>query len=203
MIRFFKTPYLIKKIFFNRIWGFSIQKKSVYLTFDDGPHPDITPWILDILKKEQIKATFFCVGDNVRKYPEIYQRILKEGHKTGNHTMYHSNASNCSKEEYKTSIQEAEKYINTNLFRPPYGRLPMTWEKEIIDKYKIIMWTWLSYDFDIKTSIETILKKTNEIKNGDIIVLHDNPKIAKKQKELLPLILHKLKEKKLTFDLIE
>ena len=138
MTPIFKTPYLIKKLLFNRLWGFSNSIKKVYLTFDDGPHPDITPWVLDFLSNENIKATFFCVGDNVRKYPKIYARILKDGHAVGNHTMYHDNALSTVKKEYFESINKASNYIDSTLFRPPYGRLPITWENELIKKYKIV-----------------------------------------------------------------
>lgn len=202
MLRFFKTPYLIKKLFFRRIWGFSLNKKSVYLTFDDGPHPDITIWILDYLSKENIKATFFCVGENVRKYPEIYARIIKEGHAVGNHTMQHNKANSSQKKEYFDSISQASELIKSNLFRPPYGRLPIMWENELLKKYKIVMWSWLSYDFDKKISIKTILKKAKKIKSGDILVLHDNPKINKKQKELLPKLILELKRDNFTFEII-
>lgn len=202
MIRFFKTPHLIKKFFFRRLWGFSISKKSIYLTFDDGPHPEITPWILDYLTQEKIQATFFCVGDNVRKYPEIYARILKDGHAVGNHTMYHNKARTSLKKEYFDSINKASDFIETTLFRPPYGRLPITWENAISKKYKIVMWSWLSYDFDKNISVETILKKAKKIKSGDILVLHDNPKISEKQKDLLPQLIKELKLANFTFETI-
>lgn len=202
MIRFFKTPHLIKKFFFRRLWGFSISKKSIYLTFDDGPHPEITPWILDYLTQEKIQATFFCVGDNVRKYPEIYARIIKDGHAVGNHTMYHNKARTSLKKEYFDSINKASDFIETTLFRPPYGRLPITWENAISKKYKIVMWSWLSYDFDKNISVETILKKAKKIKSGDILVLHDNPKISEKQKELLPQLIKELKLAHFTFETI-
>jgi peptidoglycan/xylan/chitin deacetylase (PgdA/CDA1 family) len=202
VIRFFKTPHLIKKLFFRRLWGFSISKKSIYLTFDDGPHPEITTWILDYLTHEKIQATFFCVGDNVRKYPEIYARIIKDGHAVGNHTMYHNKARTSLKKEYFDSINKASDFIESTLFRPPYGRLPFTWEKSISKKYKIVMWSWLSYDFDQNISVETILKKAKKIKSGDILVLHDNPKINEKQKELLPKLIKELKLANFTFEKI-
>lgn len=202
MIRFFRTPYLVKLLFFNRIWGFSCHENKVYLTFDDGPHPDITPWILEFLKSEDIKATFFCVGDNVNKYPEIYHQILNDGHQVGNHTMYHTNASKTDKLTYFNSFKEATKNIKSELFRPPYGRLPMSWEKEIKKEFKIIMWSWLSYDFDTNVPINYILKKAKKIKKGDILVLHDNPKITQKQKELLPKLIDYLKKQKFNFETI-
>lgn len=203
MTPIFKTPYLIKRILFKRTWGFSNSLKKVYLTFDDGPHPDITPWILDVLYNENIKATFFCVGENVRKYPAIYNRILKDGHSVGNHTMHHENARYTEKKEYFESIKTASNFIDSKLFRPPYGRLPITWENELIKKYKIVMWSWLSYDFDMNQPVNKILKKAKKINSGDILVLHDNPKITNRQKQLLPELIQFLKEKKITFEVIK
>jgi len=203
VIRLFKTPYLVKKLFFNRIWGFNHIDNIVFLTFDDGPHPEITPWILDLLKKENIKATFFCVGDNVRKFPEIYNQIINDGHSVGNHSMYHNNASKSTKKEYLSSIHEASEYIQSTLYRPPYGRLPILWENDLIKDYKVIMWSWLSYDYDSNISVSDILNKATKIKSGDILVLHDNPKITEKQKILLPKLIRYLKEKKITFETIK
>ena len=179
-----------------------ISTKSIYLTFDDGPHPNITPWILDFLSDQKIKATFFCVGENVKKFPDIYSRIINEGHVVGNHSMYHTNATKSTKKEYIESISKGSEFINSDLFRPPYGRLPISWEKELLQNYKIIMWSWLSYDFDINTSIDTILKNAKKIKSGDILVLHDNPKISEKQKKLLPTLIQQLKQANFTFETI-
>jgi peptidoglycan/xylan/chitin deacetylase (PgdA/CDA1 family) len=203
VIRFFRTPYFFKLILVRRIWGFSSSKNSVYLTFDDGPHPEITPWILNLLQKENIKATFFCVGDNVKKYPEILNQILSEGHRIGNHSMYHKNAFKTTKDDYLDSINLAEKYISSNLYRPPYGRLPYIWEAEILKKFKLVMWTWLSYDYDDKVSVNRILKKAKKIKSGDILVLHDNPKIKERQKILLPSLILLLKKKSFKFEIID
>lgn len=194
----FKTPRFLRLIYKRRTWGFSVERNSVYLTFDDGPHPDITPWVLDELKKQNVKATFFCVGDNVRKYPEIYRRILAEGHSTGNHTMRHENALKVKPGYYLKSIEEASALIDSRLFRPPYGRLTPPLAKKIRKHYNIIMWSWLSYDFDLKVPVEEILEKARrQIREGDILVLHDNPKIRERQKLLLPALLQILREKEL------
>jgi len=194
----FKTPRFLRLIYKRRTWGFSIERNSIYLTFDDGPHPDITPWVLDELKKQDVKATFFCVGDNVRKYPEIYQRILEEGHSTGNHTMRHENALKVKPRDYLKSIEEASALIDSRLFRPPYGRLTPPLARKLKKHYNIIMWSWLSYDFDLKVPVEEILEKARrQIRKGDILVLHDNPKIQERQKLLLPALLQILREKEL------
>lgn len=202
-MKFFKTPFFLPWLLPRRKWGFSFSD-FVYLTFDDGPNPSITPFVLDTLKVSGSKATFFCVGDNVRKYPELYQRILDEGHRVGNHTMYHNNASKTDFDTYIASFLEAEKYIQSNLFRPPYGRLDYRKIKAISQSKKIIMWSWLSYDFDKSVSIEKILQKAKkQIKAGDILVLHDNEKVKERMVDLLPKLLEIIKSKQLDFKTID
>lgn len=202
-MKLYKTPRFLRLIFKRRTWGFSLPQNAVYLTFDDGPHPDITPWVLDQLKVHGVKATFFCVGENVQRYPEIYSRILAEGHAVGNHSMKHENALKTKASDYLRSVRQAGNLIDSKLFRPPYGRLTSSLSKKIRKKYTIVMWSWLSYDFDKTVTIEEILHKADkQIKAGDILVLHDNPKIAERQKELLPLLLDLLKEKELVSSII-
>ena len=180
-----------------------MSKNAVYLTFDDGPHPDITPFVLDILKARGLKATFFCVGEIVKRYPEIFARIQAEGHAVGNHTQKHENASKTSAERYLKSVAEAHSLVQSKLFRPPYGRLSPRLARVLSKEYKLVMWSWLSYDFDPKTCVTEILfKAEKQIRAGDILVLHDNPKIAEKQKELLPKLLDVLQAKKLGFEVI-
>jgi len=203
-MKLYKTPRFLRLIFKRRTWGFSLDKNAIYLTFDDGPHPDITPWILDFLKEKKLVATFFCVGENVVRYPEIYQRIIDEGHAVGNHTMKHLNALKVKPKDYLQSIEEAQKVIQSKLFRPPYGRLSPTLAKKIRHKYTIVMWSWLSYDFDQSIAIEKILEKAKkQIKGGDILVLHDNPKITEKQKILLPALIELLSEKKFAYKILK
>jgi peptidoglycan/xylan/chitin deacetylase (PgdA/CDA1 family) len=200
----FRIPKLIQIIFFKRVWSLNPDNNTIYLTFDDGPHPDITPFVLDQLKTHNIKATFFCVADNVIKYPIIFQQIIDEGHQIGNHTFRHENALRTAKGRYLSSVMNASVYIRSKLFRPPYGRLtlPLSWN--LAKKYKIIMWTWLSNDFNSQISVTQILENAkNQIKAGDIIVLHDNPKIAEKQKELLPKFLELLIQKEFNFRKID
>lgn len=197
-MKLYKTPRFLRLIFNRRSWGFSLNENVLYLTFDDGPHPDITPWVLDELLKENVKATFFCVGENVARYPEIYQRILAEGHAVGNHTMKHENALKTKPTDYLRSVEQAGKLIDSKLFRPPYGRLTPALARKIRKEYSIIMWSWLSYDYDRSVPIETILEKAEkQIKSGQILVLHDNPKMADRQKQLLPALLQILKKKNL------
>ena len=202
-MKLFKVPQFIKWIYPKRIWGISISEPTVYLTFDDGPIPEITPWILDFLKSKNIKATFFCVAENVLKYPEIYQRIIREGHKVGNHSYNHNNGSKTPFKAYIESFEKAKDIIDSNLYRPPYGRLTGKQEKYISKSHKIIMWSWLSYDFDNSVSIEKIITKANrEIKSGTILVLHDNIKIVERTKVLLPQITELLVFKGFKFDVL-
>lgn len=202
-MRLFRVPKLASVIFPRRIWGFPLDQEAVYLTFDDGPHPDITPFVLDTLREFGAKATFFCVGENVKCYPEIFARIKAEGHQVGNHTQKHENASKTSPDRYLESVAEADILIQSKLFRPPYGRLSPYLARALENDFKIVMWNWLSYDFDPKVCVTEILfKAEKQIKAGDIIILHDNPKIAAKQKELLPKFLKILQEKGFEFGLM-
>lgn len=199
----YRSPKLLHKFFPARIWGISVSDKSLFLTFDDGPNPKITPWVLDFLKEQQIVATFFCVGENVEKNPELYQRILDEGHRTGNHTMKHLNGMKTERNRYLQSISDAEKIVQSNLFRPPYGRLNKRMDKRLSEKFKIIMWTWLSKDYDRTIPVEKIIEASNKIKAGDILVFHDNDKTQDRLKEVLPPIISRLKSEGYLFKVIE
>lgn len=196
-MRIFKTPRLIRHLHRRVTWGFSLSEPTVYLTFDDGPNPNITPWILDELKKHNFKATFFCVGENVKRYPEIYKRILTEGHTAGNHTMRHENGLKVKNDEYLASVHEAGKFIDSKLFRPPYGKITPTLIRKLKKDYHIVLWSWLSYDYDLDVSIDKIIQKASSIEVGDILVLHDNDKLVERQKEILPALIEVLKVKKL------
>ncbi len=199
-MRLFKTPRFFRLLFPNKTWGFSRHENFVYLTFDDGPDEEVTPWVLDILKENGISATFFCVGTNVQKHPEIFERIVREGHSVGNHAMKHERGTKTETPLYLQSVEEAARFIDSNLFRPPYGRMTFYQTKALRKKYEIIMWSWLSYDFDKRVTIETILKKAKkQIKNGDILVLHDNPKTFDRLKILLPQLINSLTVKGMEF----
>ncbi len=198
-MKIFRTPIYFRWIFPRRKWGFSASKNCVYLTFDDGPTPKLSPWILDLLKQEKIPATFFCVGANAEAHPELVQRTLAEGHSIGNHTMRHEKGTKVSKNAYLASIDEASHFIPSKLFRPPYGRLPMIYGRNIRKKYTIVMWTWLSYDYDPSVSVSEILARAQRIKAGDILVLHDNEKVAERLQELLPKLIVCIREKGLKF----
>jgi peptidoglycan/xylan/chitin deacetylase (PgdA/CDA1 family) len=198
-MKLFKTPTFFQWIFPRRLWGFSMDESVVYLTFDDGPTEELTTWILDLLKEKEVKATFFCVGGNAKKLPELMERTIKEDHAIGNHTMRHEKGTNINKKEYIESGYEAQKWIDSKLFRPPYGRLPMTHAKTIAEDFKIIMWSWLSYDYDSEVPVSKIIKKSDKINSGDILVLHDNKKTIDRTKEILPALIDRLKKRGFTF----
>ena len=163
-------------------------EKKIYLTFDDGPHQTATPFVLDELKKYNAKATFFCIGKNVIEQPQLYKRILIEGHKVGNHTQNHLNGWKVSDEQYFKNISEAATHIDSDLFRPPYGRISQFQIAALIkQKMKIIMWDVLSGDFDPKINAATCTSNVvKNVANGSVIVFHDSEKAFEKMKVSLP-----------------
>jgi peptidoglycan/xylan/chitin deacetylase (PgdA/CDA1 family) len=203
MFYFVKTPWLLKKFYASCVWNLSDKEKKIHLTFDDGPHPVATPFVLDELKKYKAKATFFCIGKNVVEYPDIYKQILFEGHLVGNHTHNHLNGWKVTDKEYFEDIREAKKYIDSNLFRPPYGRITAFQLKNLTQfaGFKIIMWDVLSGDFDKEISPEQCT--SNVIKNasnGSIIIFHDSEKAFERMKIALPAVLNYFFEKGFTFE---
>ena len=169
-------------------------EQIVYLTFDDGPHQLVTPEILNILGEYRIKATFFCIGKNVAKYPEIFSRILTEGHAIGNHSYSHRSGWKMPVNEYVEDVTTAGNFIPSKLFRPPYGRITPLQFKLLKEKYKIIMWDVLSKDYDSTISDdEAINNITENVSAGSIIVMHDNDKTAQRMKNILHPIITELK----------
>jgi peptidoglycan/xylan/chitin deacetylase (PgdA/CDA1 family) len=206
MLYLIKTPYIIRRwIYPSYIWRMPAYSKKLYLTFDDGPHPDITPFVLDELKKHQAKATFFCIGDNVIKYPQVYKRIIEEGHAIGNHTHNHLNGWQTTDEAYFKNITEAAKWIDADLFRPPYGRITRFQAKQLMEKlhYNIIMWDVLSGDFDVKKSPEQCFENVvRNMQSGSVIVFHDSEKAYKRLRYALPKVLEEGRNKGYVFDKI-
>ena len=185
-----KTHSFIKKIFKNFVWDIPNYENKIFLTFDDGPTPEITNWVLDELKKYNAKATFFCIGNNIQKYPEIYQNLIEDGHSVGNHTFDHLNGWKNNAEKYIKNVLLAENFINAQpkLFRPPYGKIK-TFQANKLRKlgYKIIMWDVLSADFDNEITPEKYLQNVlSNIKSGSIIVFHDSQKASKNLKYVFP-----------------
>ena len=201
-MRFFRVPYLIQSLFWNRKWT-GKDSSSVYLTFDDGPDETVTPWLLEFLNKENIKATFFCVGSQVEKYPVIYKKMKEFGHIVGNHTYNHEKGTKTSADLYMESVQATDSILKSNLFRPPYGRITSKQERLLLNSNKkIIMWSWISYDYDKNTNPNTIVSKANNIKGGDILLFHNNQKAKKNIMSTLPEVIRIIREKQLKFNLI-
>ncbi len=205
-----KTKSILKKIFKNQIWDIPNPDHKIYLTFDDGPIPEVTEWVLDILKNENIKATFFCIGENIQKHPEIFKKIMNDGHSIGNHTFNHLNGWKTKNEDYMENLKlyESEHLkLNTEnsfIFRPPYGKIKPSQSKKIREKgYNIIMWDVLSKDYDPKTTPEKCLKNViKHTQSGSIIVFHDSIKANHNLKFALPRTIQILKEKGYVFDVI-
>jgi peptidoglycan/xylan/chitin deacetylase (PgdA/CDA1 family) len=206
---FIKTPWWTKKVFPSYIWDLPPDGKSVYLTFDDGPDPEVTQWVLDQLKMHHALATFFCVGENVEKFPDVYQKILDSGHTTGNHSYSHFNGWQTDVETYINDVAAATKLIRSNLFRPPYGRIKSSQAKRIPGALetmdaKIIMWDVLSADFDPAFTPENCLHNVlKNVRPGSIVVFHDSEKASKNLKFALPRVMSYLTENKYQFKKIE
>jgi peptidoglycan/xylan/chitin deacetylase (PgdA/CDA1 family) len=206
MFYWIKTNRFIKKIFSNYIWDIPNTENKIYLTFDDGPTPEITEWVLQELEKHNAKATFFCIGDNIEKHPEIVQKLIEKGHSVGNHTFNHLNGWKTPTKEYlENSIQwsvVSGQSTNCNLFRPPYGKIKASQAKKLRQiGYKIIMWDVLTADYDAKISAEKCLENaTKKVTSGSIIVFHDSVKAFPHLEYTLPKALCYFKEKGFVFE---
>ena len=188
-MRFYKVNRLFKILLPNCVWRIPFSDK-VYLTFDDGPTPEVTPWVLDQLASKGVKATFFCVGANVEKYPHLYERILAEGHSVGNHTYSHKSAWEHGFDKWFEDFERAEQLIHSRLIRPPYGKItPLHVMKLRRRGYEVIMWSLITYDFDQESDPVKALKYLRKLKRGQIVVMHDQPKAEKNLRVILPEIL--------------
>jgi len=185
-----KTPWLLKKLYPQLTWDVNKAKRCIYLTFDDGPIPIVTPFVLNILKQYHAKATFFCIGDNIRKHPDIFEQVKADGHAIGNHTYNHLKGWKTDDKIYLDNFLLADELIGTNLFRPPYGRIKRSQTKllkQAKPDLQLIMWNILSGDFDINLKPEQCLD--NVIKNtinGDIVLFHDSLKAFDRLEYALP-----------------
>ena len=210
-----KTPFLVKKLFPNYVWDIKTDEKVLYLTFDDGPTPNITEWTLEILKKFDAKATFFSIGNNIEKYPAIFKRIQDEGHAIGNHTLNHVEGWKTNVEEYVVEVQKTQDLINSNivngqltneiskvnLFRPPYGKITSK-QGTTLRKlgYKIIMWDILAFDWTDSISNEKCAQNViSKAELGSIIVFHDSIKAAERMQYALQKVLEYFSEKGFVF----
>jgi len=192
---FVATPWWLKMMYPRRLWRVGTKEKRIYLTFDDGPHPVATPFVLDQLKKYDAKATFFCIGKNVVRYPGIYQRMLDEGHQAGNHTNDHLNGWKTGDSLYLENVAMAAQQVSSSLFRPPYGKLRSSQARGLstvlnTGKPVIVMWDILSGDFDTGIDGETCFNNvTRHHQKGSIIVFHDSEKALPRLEYALPEVL--------------
>lgn len=206
-----KTRWFIKRFFSGYVWDIPNNNKTVYLTFDDGPTPEVTEWVLGQLQTYNCKAVFFCIGSNIEKQPDIFQKIIDEGHAIGNHTYNHVNGWNTENMAYIENMEACEQSItneannsNTKLFRPPYGKIKKQQAKEIREKgYKIIMWDVLSADFDTTITPEQCLHNViDNVTEGSVIIFHDSVKAFSNLEYTLPKVLEYLKENGFSFGTI-
>lgn len=208
-----KTNSIVKRIFHNQTWDLPNSERKIYLTFDDGPTPKITEWVLSVLKEHAIKATFFTIGENIRKHPEIFKKVLDEGHAIGNHTYHHLQGWKTPNKTYLDNIKSCTEIIqnitqttqHAKLFRPPYGKISLSQSYKLRKLgYKIIMWDVLSADFDTDLSkekcLENVVQNTTE---GSIIVFHDSQKAFQNLEYTLPRAIAILKEKGFLFEKID
>ena len=193
------VPVWLRMFYPSLEWRVKDGSKNIYITFDDGPHPDITSKVLDILDQYNAKATFFCVADNVRKYPDTYRQIIDRGHRTGNHSYHHINGWKTGNRTYFKDIEQASRLIKSNLFRPPYGKISPRQIVTLKKQYRIIMWSVLTYDFSRLVSPQVCLNNAlRGLKPGAIIVFHDSEKAAENMLFALPEFLKRSREEGLT-----
>lgn len=194
----------LKKVYPKAIWNFSREEKTIYLTFDDGPIPELTEWVLEELRKFNAKATFFCVGANILKHYSIFEKVKSAGHTLANHTMFHTKGFQTSVADYVKEAEECNRYVENKLFRPPYGKIKPSQYKALIERgYKVIFWDVISYDYEKINPKECALKVIRNVKNGSIVLFHDNVKAEKNLRYSLPLVLKYFSEKGYRFEAIK
>ncbi|HEY1006944.1 MAG TPA: polysaccharide deacetylase family protein [Sphingobacteriaceae bacterium] len=189
-----KTPFWLRWLYPSLTWRIPGNEKTIYLTFDDGPIPVVTPFVLETLKKFGARATFFCIGDNVRKHPEIYREVIAAGHRTGNHTFHHLKGWDTEDEKYLENVRMCADLVDSPLFRPPYGRGRRSQYRQLIAgtgpvkrPFRIIMWDVLSGDFDTELSPEDCLENVvRHTRSGSIVVFHDSLKAFERLEYVLP-----------------
>lgn len=198
-----RLPGFITSLFKEAVWRFAETERVVYLTFDDGPIPEVTPWVLDLLRKEDILATFFCVGENVLKYPEVYRQILDAGHSVGNHTFNHWQGLKKDDQDFYRNIEKAGISIDSDLFRPPHGWLKNSQYHCLKKQFRIIMWDLISCDYDARIKPEKVFRNiTDFVRPGSIITFHDSIKAKRNLTEALPRAISWMKEQGYRFEAI-
>lgn len=198
-----QPPWLLRVLYPSAIWRMNPDEKAVYLTFDDGPIPDITPWVLDLLDTYNIKATFFMVGDNVRKHPEEFRMVVDRGHRIGNHTFNHIRGFEYLSNNYLGNTDKANELLQTDLFRPPHGHMRWAQYYTLKKYYKIIMWDVVTRDYSKKKNGRQVLNIVKKyVRNGSIITFHDSLKSEKNLKYALPRSIEWMKEQGYDFKVL-
>lgn len=198
-----QPPQWVRLMYKDALWRKNEGKRIVFLTFDDGPIPDVTPWVLDTLEHYEIKATFFVVGDNVRKYPEVYQKVVQAGHKVGNHTYNHLRAWEWSTAAYIANVEQNNALVQSHLFRPPYGWLLPKQYRELKKRYNIVMWDVVTRDYSNMLNGEQVLNNIKHLtRNGSIITFHDSLKARENLYYALPKAIEWLLANNYSFGLL-
>jgi peptidoglycan/xylan/chitin deacetylase (PgdA/CDA1 family) len=194
--RLYHMPRWVQKVFPGWIWHKAATAKTIYLTFDDGPSPEATSWLLETLEVYEAKATFFCVGANAERYPQLLDRMVEMGHQLANHTHHHLDGWQISDSTYVKDVKEAHQFIRSPLFRPPYGKItPSLGRKLKQEGFEVVMWDILTYDFDGKVNTDKALRKiVKKTRPGSIVVFHDHPKALAQLKQMLPAYLNQLRQ---------
>lgn len=198
-----RPPFLYKLLLPQLIWKIKTEEKVIYLTFDDGPHPEITTEVIGILEKYKAKATFFCVGENVEKYPDTYQLILDKGHATGNHSYNHLNGWKVTRKKYFDNVEKCARLIDSHLFRPPYGKINLLHIPYLKIAFRIVMWSVLPHDYSKKISPQQCLKNALKYTDpGSIVVFHDSQKASENMLFALPRFLEHFTKMEYRFELL-
>ncbi|NDW13308.1 polysaccharide deacetylase family protein [Bacteroides sp. 214] len=198
-----QPPQIVRVLYPRAIWRMSPNEKAVYLTFDDGPIPEVTPWVLDLLDTYHIKATFFMVGDNVRKFPETYQMVVDRGHRIGNHTFNHIRGFEYLSNNYLANTDKANELLQTDLFRPPHGHMRLEQYYVLRNKYKIVMWDVVTRDYSKRLNGRQVLRIVKKyVRNGSVITFHDSLKSEKNLKYALPRSIEWMLEQGYEFKLL-
>ncbi len=196
-----QLPVFIRGVYRKVTWRKDSRLKNIYLTFDDGPIPEVTPWVLDVLDTYGVKATFFCVAENVWRYPEIYQEIIRRGHRTGNHTYNHLRGFFTSTKKYLANVEKASGFVQSDLFRPPHGELRSLQYFRLRKKYQIIQWDVITRDYNPDLTGEEVFGIVRKYaRNGSIVVFHDSLKAQRNMKYAMPKAIEYLLEQGYNFE---
>ena len=199
-----QVPGFVRGLFPKALWRMNPDEKAVYLTFDDGPIPVVTPWVVELLGRYDIKATFFMVGDNVRKHPQEFRQVIEAGHRVGNHTFNHLKGVFTETNEYLDNVEKADALIHSKLFRPPHGMLRRSQYKELSKRYQFVMWDLVTRDYSNRLCGEDVLANVKKYaRNGSIITFHDSLRSEENLKYALPRAIEWLLEQGYEFKLFE